>query len=202
MGRHDAITRAERRTHRRFDDGTVDVATGLLLFGLGASLDLGEARVMVVAYAALVAFGLRFLFVWSRVGTARATGRTLGAAVLAFAVCFAVALAIALVLGVDRATGVDAASGWPDRVRLVSAATIWALAGFLAWAAGRWGVGRYLGYAVALAAAYALGPLVGLDARAWALALLGFAFAGIGAVRLRALRAANPPLTEDDAVGA
>jgi hypothetical protein len=202
MGHPDALTQAEHRTRRRFDDGTLDVATGLVLFGLGASLDLGEPLAMVVVYAPLVALGLRFLFVWPRVGYARATGRAVAEVVVAFAVWVALALAVALVLGVVRATGFEAVSGWPDRVRLLSAATIWALAGFLAWFAGRRGTGRYAGYALAIVAAYGLGPLLGLEARAWALAVLGLAFAGVGVLRLRAMRSVHPPLTEDDAVGA
>ena len=201
MGPRDAIARLERAGRRRFDDGTLDLAAGLVLFGLGASLDLGRPQLLVVAYAALVAFGARFLFVWPRVGYAIPSSRARAEPLVVFGGLLALALTVVLLLGVQRTTGFEPEAAGVDRIRLVAAATIWALAGLLAWSASRRGTSRHAGFAAAIVASYLLGPLVDPDARAWALALLGIAFGAVGALRLKALSTAFRPSAGDEPDG-
>jgi len=75
-------------------------------------------------------------------------------------------------------------------------AALLALPGLLGVLAVRHGQPRYGAYAAAIILAFAAGPVLGLEARAWALALLGVGIVLFGVLRLRTFLKGNPVVAE------
>ena len=198
MARPDAITRLQRAARRRSDDGTRDIALGLLLFTISAGLDLGRLTVAMALFIPLIVTAIQFHLVWPRAGYAREPRRFVAEAALLFGLSFLALVAVGGTVGVSDITGIPSGSGAADRVRLVTVAAILALPGLLGWWAHRLALPRYHGYAIAILAAFALGAGFGLEARAWALALVSLAIVGIGVARLRRFLAANPAVSEGE----
>lgn len=200
MPRHDAIDRLQLAASRQADDGTRDIALGLLLFTMAAGLDLGRVPVAMAVAIPLIVASLQFHLVWPRAGYAREPRRFVTEAALLFGLSFLTLLAIGATLGAAGLTG-GAANGAEGRTRLLALAAILALPGLLSWVAQRRGLRRYHGYALAIVAAFVVGAVAGLEARAWVLALFALAVVAIGALRLRRFLAAHPRLPEGDDAG-
>jgi hypothetical protein len=198
MAHRDAITQLQLAAGRRSDDGTRDIALGLLLFTMSAGLDLGRLPVAMSFFIPLIVTAIQFHLVWPRAGYALEPRRFVAEAALLFGLSFLALLAVGGTVGVSGLTGIASGSAAADRVRLVTVAAILALPGLLGWLAHRRALPRYYGYAVAILAAFGLGSRFGLEARAWTLALFSVAVVGIGVVRLRRFLAANPPGAEDE----
>jgi len=197
MPRHDAITLLQRKTSRRSDDGTRDIALGLLIFSMGVALDLGRAPVMMAVFIPMIVAALQVHLVWPRAGYARESRAFVAQAARLFGMSFLILLALGAAIdtsGAPRSAYADAEAF----TRLVTQAAILALPALLAWTAFRHGLVRYYVYAVAIVTAFALGSLAGNEARAWALALFALAVVAIGVLRLSRFMAAHPPVSEGD----
>ena len=197
MPRHDAITRLQRTASRRADDGTRDIALGLLLFAMGVGLDLGRLPLVAALAIPLIVVPVQVFLVYPRGGYAREPRRFVAEAALLFGLSFLTLLALGATIGAGGLTG--AAASVPEaRTRLLALAAILALPGLLSWIAYQRGLRRYHAYAVAIVAAFGIGSLAGFEARAWTLALFALAVVTIGVVRLTRFLAANPRPSEAD----
>jgi hypothetical protein len=197
MPRDDAIARLHRKVSRRTDDGTRDIALGLLLFSMGVALDLGRAPVMMAIFIPLIVAALKFHLVWPRAGYARETREFVAETAQLFGLSCLVLLALGAAIDTGGTTGTASTAG-EALTRRVTLAAILALPGLLAWIAHRRGLVRYFAYAIGIVAAFAVGPIAGLEARAWALALFSLATVAIGLLRLRQFLALHPPAPEGD----
>jgi len=197
MPRDDAITRLERNAGRRSDDGTRDIALGLLLFSMGIALDLGRTPVMMVVFIPTIIAALQAHLVWPRAGYAREPRAFVTASVRLFGLSFLILLVLVAVTDMSGMTGTAGSRG-EALTRQVALAAVLALPGLLAWVAHRRGLRRYYGYAVAVVAAFVVGAIAGLEARAWFLALFSLVVVAIGGLRLRRFLAAQPRASESD----
>jgi hypothetical protein len=192
MSHPDGVTLLQRAAGRRADDGARDIALGLLLFSMSVGLDLGRVPLFSVVLVALIVPAIQFHLIWPRGGYSREPGRFVAEMLLLFGLSFLALLAVAASVGVSGATGFPSGAARSDLSRLASMAAILALPGLLALIGVRRHVPRYFAYAVAIPAAFATGPFLGLEMRAWSLALLALAVVGIGVLRLRRFLAENP----------
>jgi len=197
MPHHDAIALLQRQASRRADDGTRDIALGLLLFTMGVGLDLGRLPVMMVVFIPMIVVALQVHLVWPRAGYAREPSRFVAETVLLFGLSFLALLALGATIGAGGMTG-EVASSAEERTRLLALAAILALPGLLSWIAYQRGLHRYYAYALAVVATFAVGSLAGVEARAWSLALFALTVVAIGILRLRRFLAAHPRATEGD----
>lgn len=199
MPGHDAIDRLQRRVSRRSDDGTRDIALGLLLFSMAVALDLGRAPVMMAVFVPLIVTALKVHLVWPRAGYARESREVVAETAQLFGLSFLILLALGAAIDTSSLTGAASSSGGALTQRVTLAALL-ALPVLLAWIAYRRGLQRYYAYALAIVAAFAVGPVAGLEARAWALALFALAVVAVGLLRFRRFLALNPPASASDRV--
>jgi len=194
MGRSDVLDQMDREARKQRDDPSRDLTVGALLFFMAAGLDTGRIPLFPLILIPVVVGVLQRLLVWPRAGFTRERRAVAAEALLLFGLSFLALLAVAVSVGVERMTGIPAGPGRLDRSRLVSVAAILALPGLLGLLAVRHGRPRYALYAAGIVLAFATGPVLGLEARAWSLALLGVAIVLLGCVRLRAFVRKNPVL--------
>jgi uncharacterized membrane protein len=188
----------EREARRRRDDPSRDLAVGALLFFMAAGLDTGRIPLIPLVLLPLLTAAVQRRLIWPRAGFARERTAVVAEMALLFGLSFLALLAVAVSVGVEGMTGLPAGPSRLDRSRLVSVAALLALPGLLAVLGVRHGQPRYAAYAAAILLAFAAGPVLGLEARAWALALLGVAIVLHGGLRLRAFLKRNPVVAEAD----
>jgi hypothetical protein len=196
MGGSDVLARMEKEARRHRDDPSSDLTVGALLFFMAAGLDTGRIPLIPLVLLPLLTTTVQRLLIWPRTGLARERRAVVAEAALLFGLSFLALLAVAASVGIEGMTGLPAGPGRLDRSRLVSAAAILALPGLLGLLAVRRGQPRYGVYAAAILLAFAAGPVLGVEARAWALALLGVAIVLNGGLRLRAFLKRNPVVAE------
>ena len=196
MGGSDALARMDKEARRHRDDPSRDLVVGALLFFMAAGLDTGRIPVVPLVFLPLVATVMRRQLIWPRIGFARERRAVVAETALLFGLSFLALLAVAVSVGVEGMTGHPAGPSRLDRSRLVSVAAILALPGLLGVLAVRHGQPRYGVYAAGILLALAAGPVLGLEARAWALALLGVGIVLFGVLRLRAFLKGHPVLAE------
>jgi hypothetical protein len=135
--------------------------------------------------------------VWPRAGFARERTRDVAELGLLFGLSFLGLLALAATIGVPGLAG-SAPEAATARTRAVSGAALLALPGLLGLLAYRQRRPRCGAYALGILLAFAAGLALGAEPRAWALALLGLAIAGAGALRLRRFVLEHPRLARDE----
>ena len=196
MGGSDALARMDKEARRHRDDPSRDLVVGALLFFMAAGLDTGRIPVIPLVLLPLVATTVQRQLIWPRAGFARERRAVVAETALLFGLSFLALLAVAVSVGVEGMTGLPAGPSRLDRSRLVSVAALLALPGLLGVLAVRHGQPRYGVYAAAILLAFAAGPVLGLEARAWALALLGVGIVLFGVLRLRTFLQRNPVVAE------
>lgn len=196
MGGSDVLDRLDKQARRHRDDPSRDLTVGVLVFFLAAGLDTGRIPVIPLVILPFVTTTVQRRLIWPRTGFARERRAVVAETALLFALSFLALLALAVSVGVEGMTGLPAGPSGFDRSRLVSVAAILALPGLLGLLAVRYGQPRYGVYAAGILLAFVAGSVLGLEARAWALALLGLGIVLFGGLRLRTLLRRNPVVAE------